>query len=211
MRDREPLISLYVYRAFKWGVVYPALKTYFQGRIYDRENIPKKGAFILVSNHASNYDPPFIAAAMHRPIAYMAKAELFDVPVFGKAIELYGAYPVKRGTGDRAAIRSALNFVDNGWGVGLFLTGTRTPDGTVVDPKAGAALIAAKSQVPVIPVSIWGSLAIDSADSKLPPAVPITIRVGKPLPPPATTRREDLDAATANWADVINSLYAMGR
>ena len=87
----------------------------------------------------------------------MAKEELFKVPVLKQAIRWYGAYPVKRGSADRSAIREALNQLDQGWAVGIFLQGTRTPDGRIPDPKIGAALIAAKAQVPLLPVSLWGT------------------------------------------------------
>ena len=67
----------------------------------------------------------------------MAKEELFEVPIFKQAIELYGAYPVKRGAVDRTTIKAALNYLENGWGVGLFISGTRTPDGRVVELSEG--------------------------------------------------------------------------
>jgi 1-acyl-sn-glycerol-3-phosphate acyltransferase len=93
---------------------------------------------------------------MRRPVAFMAKEELFRIPVLKQGIELYGAYPVKRGAADRSAIRSALNCLSAGWAVGLFLQGTRTPDARISEPKLGAALIAAKAKVPLLPVSLWG-------------------------------------------------------
>ncbi|MCY7394467.1 MAG: 1-acylglycerol-3-phosphate O-acyltransferase, partial [Leptolyngbyaceae cyanobacterium CAN_BIN12] len=145
-KDREPLISLALYRLFKWAIVSPTLHTYFRGRIYGAENVPQTGKLIVVSNHASDLDPMFLSSAMQRPVAYMAKEELFQIPVLKQAIALYGAYPVKRGSADRSAIRAAISSLDQGWAAGVFITGTRTPDGRVTDPKLGAALIAAKAQ-----------------------------------------------------------------
>ncbi|MGB3655806.1 MAG: lysophospholipid acyltransferase family protein, partial [Rivularia sp. (in: cyanobacteria)] len=140
-RHREPFISLLLYRAFKYSVVNPMLRVYFQGRIYGTQNVPMSGSLVIVSNHASNFDPPIVSSCVRRPVSYMAKEELFKIPIFKQAIELYGAYPVSRGSGDRNAIRKALEHLDEGWAVGLFLQGTRTPDGRITDPKRGAALI----------------------------------------------------------------------
>jgi len=153
-RDREPKISLALYHLFKWSVVSPILHLCFRGKIYGAEHVPQTGALIVVANHASDFDPLILSNCVGRPVAFMAKEELFQVPVLSSAIRLYGAYPVKRGAGDRAAIRAALESLDQGWATGVFLQGTRTPDGRITDPKLGAALIAAKSQAPLLPVSI---------------------------------------------------------
>lgn len=134
-RTREPLISLALYHAFKWSVVSPMLHTYFRGRIYGVENVPQSGPVVVVSNHASYFDPPIVSNCVRRPVAYMAKQELFEIPVLAQAIKLYGAYPVSRGSADRNAIRAAQEYLENGWAVGVFMEGTRTPDGRISDPK----------------------------------------------------------------------------
>ena len=144
-RDREPFSSLVLYHLFKWSVVVPTLRLYFRGRIYGAENVPKQGRLLVVSNHASDFDPMILSCAVGRPVAYMAKEELFKVPVLKQAIQAYGAYPVKRGTGDRAAMKAAIASIESGWATGVFLDGTRTPDGRITDPKLGAAWIAAKT------------------------------------------------------------------
>jgi len=173
--------------------------------------MPQSGPVLIVSNHASDFDPPMLAAAMRRPVAYMAKEELFQVPVLGRAIYLYGAYPVKRGAADRSAIRAALASLDNGWAAGIFITGTRTPDGRVTDPKQGAALIAAKAQVPILPVCLWGTHLIAQEGSHLPRSVPVTIRVGELMPPPPAGDRAALTAVTQQCASAINALFDLGR
>jgi 1-acyl-sn-glycerol-3-phosphate acyltransferase len=141
----------------------------------------------------------------------MAKEELFQVPVLKQAIALYGAYPVKRGSADRSAIRAALNSLDQGWAAGVFITGTRTPDGRVIDPKLGAALIAAKAQAPLLPVSLWGTHAIAQKGSAIPRSVPVTVRIGSIISPPSSTEREELEAVTQHCADVINGMLELGR
>ena len=210
-RNREPFISLLLYRAFKYSVVNPVLRGYFQGRIYGAENIPQNGPLVIVSNHASNFDPPIVSNCVRRPVSYMAKEELFRVPVLKQAIQLYGAYPVSRGSADRNAIRQALEYLKEGWAVGIFLQGTRTRDGRITDPKKGAALIAAKAQAPLIPVCLWGTQDIEQKGSTIPQRVPVTVRIGELISAPTSTAKEDLEAVTQKCAVEINKMHDLGR
>jgi len=210
-RSREPFASLMLYHAFKWSVVSPVLHGFLRGRIYGAENVPKEGPLIVVSNHASDFDPPIVSCAMRRPVAFMAKEELFRIPVLKQGIELYGAYPVKRGAADLSAIRSALNCLSGGWAVGVFLQGTRTADARIPEPKLGAALIAAKAKVPLIPVSLWGTEAIFQKGSPVPRPVPVTVRIGQVIDPPSSTKREELEAVTQQCAVAIHALHDLGR
>lgn len=210
-RDREPFISLFLYHAFKDPFINPFFYLYLRGKVSGTEHIPLKGGFVVVSNHGSNFDPPLLSAAVQRPVAYMAKEELFEVPVFKQAIELYGAYPVKRGAVDRTTIKAALAYIEAGWGVGLFISGTRTSDGRVVDPKPGAALIAAKAQVPLLPVCLWGNHLIEQKGKKFPQSTPVTIRIGELIEPPISTKRSELDRVTDLCATNINQLHDLGR
>ncbi|BCL36175.1 lysophospholipid acyltransferase family protein [Nostoc sp. MS1] len=210
-RTREPLISLALYHAFKWSIVSPMLHGYFRGRIYGVENVPRTGPIVVVSNHASYFDPPIVSNCVRRPVAYMAKQELFEVPVLAQAIKLYGAYPVSRGSADRNAIRSALEYLENGWAVGVFLEGTRTPDGRIHDPKRGAALLAAKAKAPILPVCLWGSEKILQKGSSLPQAVPLTVRIGNLIDTPTSTNKEELEAITQKCTAVINEMHDLGR
>jgi 1-acyl-sn-glycerol-3-phosphate acyltransferase len=210
-RQREPFASLVLYHLFKWSIVSPTLHGYFRGRVYGVENVPRTDPLIVVSNHASYFDPPMLSCAVGRPVAYMAKEELFEIPVLKQAIALYGAYPVKRGSGDRGAIRAALNALQQGWAVGVFLEGTRTEDGLIHDPKLGAAMIAAKAGVPLLPVSLWGTEKIVQPGSSLPKNAQVTIRIGEILPPPVSSKREALQEMTDRCAKIINELHSIGR
>lgn len=210
-RTREPLESLVLYHLLKWSFVSPVLHLYFHGRIYGAENVPLDRPFVVASNHASNFDPPIVSCAVKRPVSFMAKEELFGIPGFKQAIELYGAYPVKRAASDRSAIRAAVRSLENGWATGVFLQGTRTADGRITAPKLGAAMIAAKARVPILPVSLWGTQAVLKKGSTIPRPAPITIRVGKLIDAPASTRRDELEAVTQQCADRINAMHALGR
>ena len=201
-----------LYKMFKWTVVRPLLHVFYQERIYGAENVPLTGNLIVVSNHASDFDPLIVGSCMSRPVAFMAKEELFEVPVLNLAIQAFGAYPVKRGAGDRAAIRSAIESINKGWATGIFLQGTRTLDGLVTEPKLGAAMIAAKTQAPFLPVSIWGTGTILPKGARFPKLFqPVTVRIGALIPPPDASDRATLESYTQKCADVINSLHALGR
>jgi len=210
-RSREPVASLLLYHAFKWSIVSPVLHGYLRGHIYGAEHVPQEGPLVVVSNHASDFDPPIVSCSMRRPVAFMAKEELFRIPVLKQGIELYGAYPVKRGAADRSAIRSALNCLSAGWAVGLFLQGTRTADARISEPKLGAALIAAKAKVPLLPVSLWGTEAIFKKGSPVPRPVPVTVRIGQVIDPPTSTKREELEALTQQCAAAIHAMHDLGR
>lgn len=211
-QNREPFVSLALYHLFKWSVVSPVLHGYLRGRIYGGKKVPKEGPLIVVANHASNFDPPLLASCMGRPVSFMAKESLFEVPVLAPAIRAYGAYPVKRGSADRSAIRAAMTQLENGWAVGIFLQGVRTPDGRVPEPKLGAALIAAKAQVPLLPVCLWGTEKILQKGSALPRPCPVTVRIGEAIAPPTTTKdKAELQAVTQRCTDEIHALHDLGR
>ncbi|MDY6940011.1 MAG: lysophospholipid acyltransferase family protein [Cyanobacteriota bacterium] len=210
-RNREPFESLVLYHLLKWSFVSPVLHLYFQGRIYGGQNVPLDRPFVVASNHASIFDPPIVSCAVKRPVSFMAKEELFNIPGFKQAIELYGAYPVKRTASDRNAIRAAIKSLEEGWATGVFLQGTRTSDGRITSPKLGAAMIAAKAGVPILPVSLWGTEGVLQKGSAIPRPVPITVRLGKLVDAPSSTRREELESVTQKCADAINAMHALGR
>jgi 1-acyl-sn-glycerol-3-phosphate acyltransferase len=211
-KDKNKGGNPFLYKMFKWLVVRPLLYLFYQERIYGTENVPLKGNLIVVSNHASDFDPLIVGSCMGRPVAFMAKEELFEIPVLSQAILAFGAYPVKRGAGDRAAIRAAIASIEKGWATGIFLQGTRTLDGRVTEPKLGAAMIAAKTQAPFLPISIWGTETILPKGAKFPKLFqPVTVRIGELIPPPNASDRTTLEAYTQKCADAINALHALGR
>ena len=207
---REPFTSWASYHLLKWSVVSPLLHTYFRIKIHGAKKVPPSGGAIAVSNHASYFDPPILSNCIGRPVAFMAKEELFDIPVLKQGIELYGAYPVKRSIGDRAALRAAMAALESGWVAAVFLEGTRSDDAKITEPKLGAAWIAAKAQVPLLPVSLWGTEKILKGSS-FPKPVPLTVRIGEAIAPPSSTKKQDLQAVTQQCATVINSLHDLGR
>ena len=132
-------------------------KLLFRAEILGRENLPAEGAVILAANHMSNWDPPLVAAFLARPVSYMAKLELFQIPVFGRAITACHAFPVKRGASDRGAIKAAVQVLKQGKCLGLFPEGTRSRDGKMHKAEAGVGLIASMTNAPVVPAAVVGT------------------------------------------------------
>lgn len=132
-------------------------RLFFRVQIQGAENLPLTGPVILAANHCSNWDPPFLAAYLKRPVGYMAKQELFEVPVLGWAITQCHSFPVKRGAADRSAIKAAVQALREENCIGLFPEGTRSKDGRLHKAEAGVALIAAMTKAPVVPAAIIGT------------------------------------------------------
>lgn len=138
------------------GIVSAVFHIIFKIIVLGKENIPKeKGSFIIASNHVSNNDPPMIGVVFKKKYTFMAKEELFNVnPVFTWLIKKLGAFPVKRGSKDTAAIDEAIESLGNGRVFVIFPEGTRSKTGELGRPKSGVSLIAAKAKAPVVPVFV---------------------------------------------------------
>jgi 1-acyl-sn-glycerol-3-phosphate acyltransferase len=191
-------------------LVMPLHRLLFRGRNSGQERVPPRGGLVVVANHGSHLDPPLLGHAIGRPVAFMAKSELFRVPLLSPLIRALGAYPVVRGGSDREAIRIASDRLAQGWAVGVFLDGTRQSDGRVHDPQPGAALLAARAGVPLLPVAIWGSHRALGRGQRLLRPARIHIRIGSLIDPPASRRRQDLEATTRLAQEQINRLLDEG-
>jgi len=198
------------YRLVSALLVFPLFRGLFRGSTRGNQHVPSQGPVVVVANHGSHLDPPLLGHALGRPVAFMAKAELFRIPVLGSLIRACGAYPVKRGASDREAIRTATARLQDGWATGVFLDGTRQTDGRVNQPMPGAALLAARSGAPLLPVAIINSHRALGPGQSVPRLVPIQLRIGEPLPPPASRRKPDLEATTLELQRRINALLDQG-
>ena len=188
----------------------PMYRLLLRGRTVGSANVPSRGGLVVVANHGSHLDPPVLGCALRRPVSFMAKEELFRVPLLGPVIRACGAYPVARGAGDLQALRTSCARLSEGWATGVFLDGTRQADGRVSCPQKGAALLAARTGTPLLPVAIVNShRALGPGGGRL-RLVPVHVRIGTPIPPPATTRRADLEATTAAVQAEINRLLDVG-
>ena len=151
---------------------------FLRWRITGLDNIPPGGA-VLAPNHQSFWDIPLIAMAVPRRVHVMAKEELFRVPVFGTVIRSVLAFPVKRGSPDRSAIRHAIEKLQEGDLVVVFPEGTRSKTGELGPFAPGAALIALKAGVPMVPTGIIGTRRILHNGGFLPH---IEIHFAEPVP-----------------------------
>ncbi len=124
-----------------------------------RENIPANTPAIYVSNHQSNFDIPIIYSSLPIQFSWLAKQELFKVPLFGAAMKAVGCIPIDRSNRREMmkSINAASRQIKDGTSVIIFPEGTRSPDGKLQEFKKGALLIAVKAKVPVIPIAIQGS------------------------------------------------------
>lgn len=152
-----------------------------------QEHVPATGGVILVANHLSYIDPPLLVAAMSRSPHFMAKRELWDNAVTRWLVNNFGAFPVRRGMVDRAALRRATAIVEAGGMVGMFPEGTRSRDARLHRANPGAALIALRTGAPLLPAAITGSQhALRFLEGKPPVRADIHVRFGPPfhLAPP---------------------------
>ncbi|HUS87795.1 MAG TPA: lysophospholipid acyltransferase family protein [Desulfosporosinus sp.] len=121
------------------------------------ENMPAEGPVILAINHQSIWDPLVAASSLPRKVSFMAKEELFSIPVLGKIFSKLGAFPIKRGQGDMNAIRQSLAILKEGRVLGLFPEGTRSKNGEIQKGLPGMVLLMEKSKASVVPIKVFGT------------------------------------------------------
>jgi len=203
---KNDIFQKLMYQLVSKLLVLPIYKFVFKGQLLGEENIPQKDSFIMVSNHGSLLDPPLLGHALGRNISFMAKAELFKIPILGFVIKACGAYPVKRGIADKNTIKTACNKLSNNNCIGIFIDGTRQKNGRVNKPKQGAALLAFKNQKLLLPVAIVNSHRLVKYKFCIPFFSKIVIKVGKPVQPPRNSSKDDLNYVTMLLKDNINNL-----
>ena len=153
----------------------------FHVRVAGRENVPAKGAALLVTNHQSMLDPWMIGIALHRQIHFMARESLFKGGLGQYIFETTNAFPVRRGRADSTAVREAIRRLQCGYLLNLFPEATRTSDGTIGPIAAGVAIIVHRAKVPVIPVVIDGAFEAWPRDRKFFRYSGIRVRYGKAI------------------------------
>lgn len=137
---------------------------FYRVEVVNTENVPESGPVLICANHNGIMDMFFIGYKIKRYVHYMAKEELFKIPLIGFIIKCLGAFPVKRGKGDVSSIKTVFRLLEEGKVVGIFPEGTRTRGKRKEDIKIkpGAAMIALRTGVQVLPVAIKGSYRLFS-------------------------------------------------
>lgn len=169
------------------------------------ENIPKDGPLVIASNHLSLLDPPVLGTAATRKVHFMAKQELF-VPVLGTIYKILGAFPVRRGGADRAAIKHGIEILQNEKVLAIFPEGTRSKTGQLGKAEPGALMMASKVKAPIVPACVIGT------DYKRYGRIwpKVTVRFGKPIyfPADAGVNKDLLRSMTDELMEHIAKLQA---
>ncbi len=156
----------------------------YRVRIIGRERLPETGSYILAPSHRSMMDIPFAAAVTSRRVRFMGKVSVFKIPVIGWLFGALGGFPVQRDGTDRKAVRDSIEILQNGEPLVVFPEGTRQ-NGPLIQPlQPGAAYLAIRGGVPVVPVGIAGSEEILRGHaSKFPHFGRVRIVIGEPIHP----------------------------
>lgn len=162
-----------IFYKFVRGLVSGVLHILFRVKVEGKENVPQNEAFVICANHISFFDPPMLGLCMPLNLRFMAKEELFHNKLFGALLRSLGAFPIRRGKSDVGALRTAMKMLKDGNCVTIFPEGARSKTkGVMKKGKSGAALIAAKSGVNILPVGIEGEYHLFSK---------MTVRIGQPI------------------------------
>jgi 1-acyl-sn-glycerol-3-phosphate acyltransferase len=167
--------------------------TVWRMRAHGTENVPRTGPVIVACNHISYLDPPVLGTTSPRRLSYMAKEELFRIPVLGPLIAAVGAYPVDRKGSATAAIKRSVEVLRQGGAIGIFPEGTRNISGEN-EARGGVALLASLGKAPVVPACVVGTSGAKRFEK-------FDVVFGKPLSLPADRKatREEM----ANFTDEV--------
>jgi 1-acyl-sn-glycerol-3-phosphate acyltransferase len=172
------------------------MSAFWKVRVFDRRYEPAAGGAVYICNHQSFLDPMLMSLALRRPMSYMARASLFRAPVFKQLIESLNAFPVRRGTADRTALKEAMRRIQAGGQVVVFAEGTRTQDGRIGRFLPGVALLAQRAAQWTVPVLIDGAFEAWPRTQALPSPGSIVVRYARPI-----SRQ---DARRLKAADLVN-------
>ena len=175
-----------------------ALRVFADWRVTGQENVPPWGPLIVVANHQSNFDSTLLSTSVPRRTWFLAKDVLFRWPLVSWFFRSYGAYPLARSGADVGAYRWALRQLERDRAIVLFPEGTRTVGG-MRKAHSGVALLALKSQAPILPVGITGTERLGSILRVFNPTGRITVSIGAPFSLPlieGKPSKELLDSLT---------------
>jgi 1-acyl-sn-glycerol-3-phosphate acyltransferase len=177
----RPTIATIISYKIMRAIVVGAAVGYTRTRVVGRHNIPRSGAFVLAPIHRSNIDTPLAAAVCSRRLRFMGKDSLWKIRAIGWLLSALGAFPVTRGTADREALKRCIAVLEMGEPLVLFPEGTRQSGPTVMPLFDGAAYIAVKAGVPIIPLGIGGSERVMPKGKKMIYPRKCVLVIGEPM------------------------------
>lgn len=166
------------------------------------EKFPKSGGVVVSPNHISNLDPPLLGISLPRQVHFMAKEELFRVPVLNKILYIVGTFPVKRGGGDSQALKASMQILNDGKVLGIFPEGTRSKTGEIRKVHVGAAMFSLRTYSPLVPVAIIGPYRLFRK---------VRIIFGDPIMPDeylvnGKPTSDEVERLSARWKEEVESL-----
>jgi 1-acyl-sn-glycerol-3-phosphate acyltransferase len=186
MANYNKVFSVKIYIYYYWIeriIAWFTYKVIFGCKVEGQENIDFSRPFIVLSNHCSHMDPPLVGYAVPKPIAYMAKSDLFKIPLMNRLMHWSGGYAVNRGIGDMSFIDNTINALEKGWIVTIFPEGGRSLDGRFMGAKPGAAKILLAHPVPFLPVAVINTHNAWGKHKKINFTARIRVKIGKPVHP----------------------------
>ena len=208
---RLPPFARALYQFIRVSIV-AAAKLLGRAEVHGRERVPAHGAFVLAPVHRSNLDFALASLVTRRRVRYMVKDSVWKSKLLGKFVSYNGGFPVTRGAADREALRTCIEVIELGDPLVMFPEGTRRSGPVVDELFDGPAYVAAKTQVPIVPVGIGGSEAMMPKGSKFIRPHKIVLVVGEPIEPPppsegGRTSRKAVKAITEQLRVDIQKLF----
>jgi 1-acyl-sn-glycerol-3-phosphate acyltransferase len=168
------------YRAGYW-LSRTVARAFFSFEVQHAERIPKTGGVILAMNHQSFLDPPFAGICAQRPLFFLARKTLLNIPLLGPILPKVNVIPVDRGGADMSALKTVIRMIREGESTIVFPEGTRTSNGALQPAQAGLGMIIAKTMAPVVPMRVFGAFDAFPRTAKFPRMRPVKIVVGEPI------------------------------
>ncbi len=164
-----------------WESFRAVFALYFGWRVFNAERVPLTGPVILASNHASYIDPPLVGAGVRRQISFLARDNIFHVPVLAAILRSWEVVPVDRDGGTGRGLKQILARLEQGGAIILFPEGTRSRHGELNPARSGIGLTVIKSRAPVVPQRVVGTHEAFGPHKRSPRPRRLTVKYGQPM------------------------------
>ena len=176
------------------------LRIFGDWEVNGKENVPRKGALIIVANHISDIDAGILNASIPRRVEFMAKADLFQKPIISQFFRAYGAFPINESGREFYSINHSLHILNRNGAIGIFPEGAKNPT-ALGQAMLGSAMIAMMSGAPILPVGITGTESVGDGIRVFYPKGTFRITIGKPFSAPVVRKRRRKNVETTT--DII--------